>query len=197
MSIVEIHKGMSAELGRWLETEGLLASLSEHERGIMTIPLGRWRHDLIEAVNWLSETVGVFAWAVSLLKSLPPYDSRFSHEELMVRLRIGKPLKIPETLRLRPTEELQAARQTALQWEHRSQAARHHRDAAPNDPAGGQSAVAQQAANVRKNGRLPEPIDLDFSAFGRPCASLSREQIDQLIAISEKRAAALSWLCGR
>ena len=196
MSIVEIHKGMAADLGRWIETEGLHTCLSDSERGLLTIPLGHWRQDLIDAVGWLVEPLGVFAWSVSLIKTLPPYDRRFTHDDLLMRLRIGKPLQMPGALRLRSAGELQAARQTAQLWEWRAQAAQRPCGADLIDPMGGPTSVSAQAANGWKNGRLPEPIDRDFPAFGRAYASLSRQQTDLLAAIAEQRAAALRWLCG-
>jgi len=196
MSIVEIHKGMVAELSRWLETEGLLTCLNENERGLLAIPLGRWQPDLIEAVGWLVEPLGVFAWAVSLIKTLPPYDRRFSSEDLLIRLRLGKPLRIPDLLRLRSMEELQAALHTAQQWESRSTMA--SRPPGPGRPAPevGPPAVGQ-AANGRTNGLQPGPAGRQIPASDRPRASLSPQQAELLRAISEQRAAALRWLCGR
>jgi hypothetical protein len=187
MSIVEIHKGMAADLGRWIEAEGLGIFLSEPERGLLTMPLGRWQTDLVEAVGWRVEPLGIFAWAVSLIKALPPYDRRFSHDDLLMRLRIGKPLQIPGTLRLRPAAELQASYRTAQLWEWRAQQAR----------TAGPAAVETEAAKGWKEGLLPEPVDRDFPAFGRAYASLSRQQGDLLAAIAEHRVTALRWLCGQ
>jgi hypothetical protein len=187
MSIVEIHKGMAADLGRWIETEGLGAFLSEPERGLVTTPLGRWQTDLIEAVGWRVESLGIFAWAVSLIKTLPPYDRRFSHDDLLLHLRIGKPLQIPGTLRLRPAGELRVAYRTAQLWKWRAQQTRD------TDP----TPIKTEAARGWKEGLLPEPVDHDFPAFGRAYASLSHQQVDLLSAIAKHRTAALRWLCGR
>jgi hypothetical protein len=196
MSIVEIHKGMASDLGRWIETEGLQTFLSESERALVVTPLGHWQSDLVEAVGWQLEPLGMFAWALSLIKALPPYDRRFSHDDLLMRLKIGKPLQPPGTLRLRSAEELQAACRTAQLWEWRAQVAQRPCGADPIDSAGAPTSVAVQAANGWKNGLLPEPIGQDFPAFGHAYATLSRQQVDLLAAIAEQRAAALRWLCG-
>lgn len=187
MSIVEIHKGMAADLGRWVEAEGLHIFLSKAEHGLLAIPLGHWQTDLIEAVGWRVEPLGIFAWAVSLIKTLPPYDHRFSHEDLLIRLRIGKPLQVPHTLRLRSDGELQTAYQTAQLWAWRAQQTRSN----------GTTPIEAQAAKGWKEGLLPKPVERDFPAFGRAYASLSRQQSEVLTAISEQRVAALRWLCGQ
>jgi len=197
MSIVEIHKGMAADLGRWIKTEGLDVFLSEPEQGLLTTPLGHWKPDLIEVVGWQLEPLGIFAWAVSLIKSLPPYDRRFSHDDLLMRLRIGKPLQVPAALRLRTADELQAAYRIAQLWEWRAQAAQRPLGADPTDPPGGPSLISARTASAWKEGLLPEPIDQDFPAFGRSYVSLSRQQIELLAAIAEQRTAALRWLCGQ
>jgi hypothetical protein len=186
MSIVEIHKGMAADLGRWIEAEGLHTCLSNAERGLLALPLGRWQTDLIEAVSWRLEPLGIFAWAVSLIKTLPPYDRRFSHDDLLVRLRIGKPLQMPHTLRLRSDRELQAAYQTAQLWEWRVQ-----------QIGSNTTPIEAKAAKGWKDGLLPKPVDRDFPAFDRAYASLSRQQSELLTAISEQRVAAFRWLYGQ
>ncbi|MBI3620859.1 MAG: hypothetical protein HY208_01530 [Nitrospirae bacterium] len=200
MSIVEIHKGMASDLGKWLEREGLHTFLSESERGLVVMPLGHWQTDLVEAVGWRLEPLGIFAWALSLIKTLPPYDRRFSQDDLLMRLKIGKPLQPPATLHLRSAGELQAAHRTARLWEWRAQAAQRPMGADqpdPMNPDGHPTSIAAQAAGAWKEGLLPEPIGEDFPAFGRAYASLSRQQIDLLAAIAEQRAAALGWLCGQ
>jgi len=203
MSIVEIHKGMAADLGRWVQSEGLDVFLSEPEQGLLTTPLGHWKPDLIELIGWQLEPLGIFAWAISLIKSLPPYDRRFSHDDLLMRLRIGKPLQVPATLRLRTAAELQTAHRIAQLWDWRAQLAQRPRGADlphpadPMNPAGSPASIAEQAANAWKEGLLPEPIDQDFPAFGRAYASMSRQQVELLAAIAEQRAAALRWLCGQ
>lgn len=203
MSIVEIHKGMAADLGRWIEAEGLQTFLSESERALVVTPLGHWQSDLLEAVGWRLEPLGMFAWALSLIKTLPPYDCRFSQDDLLMRLKIGKPLQPTGTLRLRPAEELQAACRTAQLWEWRAQVAQRPcgadlaNPADPMNPAGTPTSLAVQAANGWKEGLLPEPIGQDFPAFGRAYASLPHQQIELLAAIADQRAAALRWLCGQ
>jgi len=204
MSIVEIHKGMAADLGRWIKTEGLQTFLSEAELALVVTPLGHWQTDLLEAVGWRLEPLGIFAWALSLVKTLPPYDHRFSHDDLLMRLKIGKPLQPSGTLRLRSSEELQTACRAAQLWEWRVRLAQLPRGAEPAEPpdpidhaAGGSTSISVQAHNGWKAGLLPEPIDDDFPAFGRAYAALSRQQIELLAPIAEQRAAALRWLCGQ
>jgi hypothetical protein len=197
MSIVEIHKGMASDLGKWLETEGLHTFLSESERALVVTPLGHWQADLVEAVGWRLEPLGIFAWALSLIKILPPYDRRFSQDDLLMRLKIGKPLQPPAALQLRSASELQAAYRTAKLWEWRAQAAQRPMGADPLDLNGHPTSIAAQAAGACQEGLLPEPIGEDFPAFGRAYASLSCQQIELLAAIADQRAAALGWLCGQ
>jgi hypothetical protein len=186
LSIVEIHKGMAADLGRWVEAEELHTFLSNAERGLLELPLGHWQTDLIEAVGWRVEPLGIFAWAVSLIKILPPYDRRFSHDDLLMRLRIGKPLQMPHTLRLRSDRELQTAYQTAQLWEWRAQ-----------QIGSNTKPIEAKAAKGWKDGLLPKPVERDFPAFGHAYASLSRQQRELLTTISEQRVAAFRWLCGQ
>jgi hypothetical protein len=199
MSIVEIHRSMVAELGRWLEAEGLQPFLTEPERGLLTIPLGHWNPDLLEAVGWRVESLGVLAWALSLTKTMPPYDRRFGRDELLMRLQTGKPLQPHrDAARLRPADELRKAMKAAALWEWRAHTARlldttEERPDESTLPA----FIESQARTGLAQGLLPEPIDGDFPAFGRPYRALSDEQAVLVATIAKERAEALRWLCGQ
>ncbi len=199
MSIVEIHKGMVADLGRWLSAEGLQTFLTEPEQGLLAIPLGHWNADLIDAVGWRAETLGILAWALSLIKTLPPYDRRFSRDELLMRLQTGKPLQPHrDGAQLRPADELRKAMKGAALWEWRAHTARMLDTTEPRpDEIDLPAFIASQARSARDHGLIPEPIEGDFPAFGRPYRALANEQAALLATIAKERAEALRWLCGQ
>ncbi|MEW6325585.1 MAG: DUF4272 domain-containing protein [Nitrospirota bacterium] len=198
LSIVEIHKGMVADLGRWIETEGLRPYLTESESALLAAPLGHWTEDLVESVGWRLEPLGVLAWALGLIKALPPYDRRCSHDELLMRLRLGKSLRPQrEAARLLPMAQLQAASKAAQLWEWRAQTEDILRR--PEQLPGAADLVAfiaSQARAARQRALIPEPIDGDFPALGRSYRGLSDEQRLLLAAIAKARAETFRWLCG-
>lgn len=198
MSIVEIHRGMAADLGKWIDAEGLAAHFAESEQPLLAEPLGRWSRDAADAVSWRIESLGVFIWALGLIKSLPPYDQRFSHDDLLLRLRIGKPLQpLLAKTQLRPSAELQLAQEAARVWQWRAQTT-------PSPGTTGQipahlnlpDFIAATAQTARQQGLIPEPIGGDFPALGRPYRELSPDQTALMTAIARERAAAFIWLCG-
>jgi hypothetical protein len=197
MSIVEIHRGLSADLGKWIDAEGLATHFAESERPLLAEPLGRWSRDAADAVSWRIESLGIFVWALGLIKSLLPYDRRFSHDDLLLRLRIGKPLQpLLAKTQLRPIAELQLAQEAARLWQWRAQA--HLPGTTGQMPAhlNLPDVIAATARTARQQGLIPEPIGGDFPAFDHPYRELSPDQTALVVAIARERAAAFLWLCG-
>lgn len=199
LSIVEIHRGLLADLGRWIDTEGLRPYLTESELALLAAPLGHWTVELVDGVGWRMEPLGVLVWALGLNKSMPPYDRRCSHDELLMRLRLGKPLQPQrEAAKLLPEAQLQSALQAAQLWEWRAHTAEIlHNPAQIPATVDLEAFVTQQARTARQQGLIPEPIDGDFPALGRAYRTLSETQRVLLAAIAKERTETLRWLCGQ
>ena len=198
LSIVEIHKGLQTDLSRWVETEKLRPYLTESEAALLAVPIGRWPTELVEDVGWRLESLGVMVWALGLIPTLPPYDRRCQHDDLLMHLRLGRPLRPQRAdVRLRANAQLALALETAKLWEWRAQTAAILKQ--PDKiPAGVDMAgfVADRAATARRQGLVGEPIDGDLPALGRAYRALTDAEVTTLTAIAKLRADTLRWLCG-
>jgi hypothetical protein len=199
LSIVEIHKGLLADLGRWIDAEELRPYLTDSELALLATPLGHWTPELVEGVGWRMEPLGILVWSLGLIKILPPYDRRCAHDELLMRLRLGKSLEPQrDTIQFRPAEQLDAALEAAELWEWRAQTAAVLKSpqlipANVDLPA----FIASRAASAHRQGLIPEVLENDFPALGLPYRTLPDSQLALLAAIAKERAEALRWLCGR
>ena len=199
LSIVEIHRKMVADLAAWLQSEELTSYLTREEEAILGVPLGHWRKEMIDRIGWKIETLGVLVWALSLSKKITPYDQRCHHDDLLIRLRIGKSiLPTIEKARLRSTEELARAQKAATLWQWRAQTAQVLSTLnALSDQGALPGSITSTAEAAWHKGVLPEPLDGDFSAFGRPYREASSERVDLLSTIAHTRAKGLKWLMGQ
>ena len=198
LSIVEIHRGMVADMGNWIDKEGMAPYLLNKERELLDQSIGHWSREAVDSVGWQTEALGIFTWALSLTKTLPAYDCRVSHDDLLMYLRIGKPLQpILAKVRLRPIEQLQQAGEAAALWRWRAQTSKilDNPGALPanvNLP----EFIASTASTACEKGILSKIIDGDFAAFGRPYREASADQTTLLAAIADERARAFQWLLG-
>lgn len=154
--------------------------------------------------SWRLEAFGVLAWALGLVESLLPYDAQVPDDRLKT-FPPEEPSAFVERARLRPREEIDAARDLAELWHWRArtrqlvESGRPFPDSKEFREAGLSSyddIVRVAAAKAASEGRIPPLIDGDFPAFGSAFRSLGAAQYAEARSIAAERHFALNWLCG-
>ncbi|MCL6638477.1 MAG: DUF4272 domain-containing protein [Firmicutes bacterium] len=197
LTVVKIHEDLIARLNDWMDKEGLILYQSARERELFARPPGSWNWQEVVNASWRTEALGVILWALSVVGSLPPYDTEFSQKDVLKPLNLyGPPGNFLAAADLRPAPEIEKAREVAGLWHWRSRATSLQKQGAV--PAGGLTfpeiikAVAGQLA-----GKLAiEPVQDDFPAFGKPYAELTGDEYSLVSSIAAERHFALNWLCG-
>jgi hypothetical protein len=186
------------ELREWLGSEGAGRHQSTRERDAFRRPLGAWSdRDLIDA-GWRTESLGVMLWALSVYDDLPPYDAQFEDVPDHVPL-LGPAARFLEETSLRPADEIARARDLAELWHWRSRTTQLQADddfKSSHPELELDEIVRETARAAREAGDIPEPIDQDFPAFGKPYRDLSTEEYEEATSIAMERHFALNWLCG-
>jgi hypothetical protein len=106
-----------SELLDWLRAEGIFSSLSPVEHHLMLRPLGGWTKAHFREMSWRIESLGILAWALGLVDSLPPYDTKFSHQAIQALFPLLQSTKLLSSrAKLRSVETLAGARAVAQRW---------------------------------------------------------------------------------
>jgi hypothetical protein len=153
------------------------------------LPEGEGNAVVVDAV-WQAEGLGTLLWALGRLE-LPPYDLAFDHDRLLATALDGATL--------RPTEEIEHAREAARLWLWRARTSALQAGGGVRLPDRWQSfdqLIAATAMRAHEHGLLPRPLRGDFPAFGTVYRELSLEQRKEAESIAWERHRALNWLCG-
>jgi hypothetical protein len=153
------------------------------------LPEGTDDPDVVDAV-WQAEGLGTLLWSLGRL-GLPPYDLAFDHDRLLAVTLDGAAL--------RPTSEIEHARQTARLWHWRARTSALQEEGAVPLPERWKSfdqLIGATAMRGHEQGLLPRPLRGDFPAFGTVYRDLSPEQRWEARSIAWERHRALNWLCG-
>ncbi|MEA2209622.1 MAG: hypothetical protein QOF54_2099 [Solirubrobacteraceae bacterium] len=185
------------ETHRWLIREKLAHALSSAERTLLAKPQPEWTQDEVAEAGWRNESMGVLLWAIGALEELPPYDVRFE------RLPSFVPLLAPTsgfraTASLRSPGAIEKARGAAELWHWRARARHVLESDDPRSKGRDLDAIACQTATLAfAEGSLPEPIDGDFPAYGKPFRALDADEYAAVTSSAVERHHALNWLAGR
>ena len=185
------------ESHRWLIRENLSSALSAGERARLAKPVPEWTQAEVIEANWQNEAMGVLLWAIGALEELPSYDTRFE------RLPAFVPLLAPTSdfrgaASLRSPEVIGQARGTAELWHWRARTRQLLESDEPQAAGHDLDAIVRQAATLAlAEGSLPEPIEDDFPAYGKPFRALDADEYSAVTSSAVERHRALNWLAGR
>lgn len=165
---------------------------SPRELALLARPSAEWDgQDVVDAI-WRGEALGALAWSLGLHEELPGYDEPFDHVAVARELELGH-------ARLRPSAELEQARETARLWHWRARTAQLHEESTLTLPPRWRSfdqLVAAAAMRGFEEGLLPTPLRGDFPAFGKVYRHLEGKQRALLHSIAAERHYAFVWLLG-
>ncbi len=165
---------------------------SPRESELLALPASAWNEQEVLDAVWRGEALGTILWALQAADELPPYDTPFDHALVARWLE-------PADVELRPSGELESAREAARLWHWRARTAILEREGRVELPERWKSyrqIVAVAAMRGHEQGLLPEPRRGDFPAFGRVYRELTDEQQLLALSIAAERHFALNWLCG-
>ncbi len=178
-------------------------ALTDGERVLSESTLITITEDQQIDASWWIEGAAMLAWALGMLDELPSFDVQVEHELLG---RIPNPAALADfraSAKLRPVEELEAARSAAELWNWRSRT----RELAeggftmPDEmkkPGLGSldDVVRVTAAHALQEGTIRRAIDGDFAAREKPYKALTADEWSEVRSIALERHRALNWLCG-
>lgn len=150
---------------------------------------GARERQVVDAL-WEAEGLGALLWGFELAP-MPPYDQCFELERL--------PRRVANEARLRASEEIEHARESARLWHWRARTAFLHTGSSLELPASWSSfeqLIAVAALRGHELGLLPAPIRGDFPAYGTAYRSLPADRQLEALSIAYERHRALNWLCG-
>jgi hypothetical protein len=162
---------------------------SELRSALLQLPTHQTDPAVIDAI-WRGEALGTLLWALTLAE-LPAFDTPFDYEVLIAE-RIDNP-------RLRPTPEIEHARDTAQLWHWRARTTLLQAEDGVTLPERWKSfdqLIAATAMHGHESGLLPLPLRGDFRAFDTVYRHLTPTQHAVTHSIALERHHALNWLCG-
>lgn len=194
----QAHETLLNELVRWLERTGLREDQSPDERAMFAEPLGSWQAEEVIDASWRAESLGVIQWALRYVDALPPWDEPFDHQEVLLPLDLlGDPSAYESRALLRPSPEIEGAREVAELWHWRANASEAEvQAAAPPEGWTFEEMIATTAQEAFEDGQIPETIEDDFPVFGKPYFDLDEDEFTFVSKIAAERHLALNWLCG-
>ncbi len=201
-NVVPTMKAYYAEAAQkindWLFQEELFIWQSNEEKQLFSKEIGTWtRRDLINA-SWRAESLGIFLWALSLITQIPKYDEKFNKAEILKNSRLLKPSnRIARRIKLRSSEEITKAKDTAKHWLWRSKTNRFIADEIP-PPSGYtfEQLIKISAEKGFQAGMNEAPLADDFPAYNKAYRDLTQKEYHTLSSIAIERHHALAWLCG-
>ena len=184
------------ETHRWLIREQLTAGLSVRERALLAKSLSDWSEREAAAASWRNEALGVLLWALSVFDDMPGYDVRFERLPSLVPL-LAPTAEFRRTASLRSADEIGRARDLAELWHWRARTRQlQERDGPPVAGVDLDAITRQAAALAHAKGSIPQPIEEDFPAFGKPYRALDADEHADVTSGAVERHYTLNWLCG-
>jgi hypothetical protein len=184
------------ESHRWLIREKLVEDLSGGERALIAKELAEWTPQEQTNAGWRNESLGVLLWALSALDEIPPYDAGFERLPALVPL-LAPTADFRARASLRPPEVIGRARDIAELWHWRARTRQlQERGELQGDGHDLDAITRQAAALAQADGSIPQPIDEDFPAYGKPYRELDSAEYASVTSSAVERHYALNWLCG-
>jgi hypothetical protein len=181
-----------------LRETGLWEDASPQERVFFeTTPTQLSQRQLADT-SWRLESEACLAWALQLTTDIPPFDEEAERDEILPTVATERPVEFIRDARLRPKEQIAAARDRAQMWHWRARTrllAEEGYEPGPEEQTL-DDIVREVAPRASADGLIPPPIDGDFPAYGVAYRDLPPEQYLEAMSIARERHFVLNWLCG-
>jgi Domain of unknown function (DUF4272) len=185
----------------WTRDVGLWDATTEVDRYFLQVPVGSLDRQARVDAFWRRESLGTLLWALGAYPSMLQYDEQFG--DLPVLPVPGEKSAVREFLKgshLRPSAEIDKARDVAELWNWRSRTTRLISGELPlpegYTPERLRDIVEAAAKAAHERGDIPRPIQGDFPVRGEPYAALGQDEFSVAQSIAMERHYALNWLCG-
>ena len=194
----QMYTDSATRLDDWLSAKGLLTGFLPEEINLISKEPGTWSDAEITAAMGETERLGCLCWALSLLRSIPPYDSRFDIKKLLPFLHLMEDnFDIQSAATLRTLDSLLNARSQAHHWDWRATTQKIiNQTKKPQDKTEYDQMITFAAKTGCSSGYHDEPLSGDFPAFGKPYRKLTAVEFALIHNIISARLLAFDWLCG-
>ena len=181
-----------------LRASGLWSAAEREEQAVLQTPVADLDPLQVTATSLRAESLACLLWALGRLDEIPAYDAPADPALLLTLMSSDD---VAES-GLRPRDEIERARTIAEIWHWRSRTRELLEEGQPfpGVPAfpvkSWDDVVRYVTPQAVKLGFIPNAIDEDFPALGRPYRHLSADDWSRLRSIAMERHLALNWLCG-
>ena len=170
-----------ADMAAMLGETGLIAHLSEIERGLFAMELGRWHFQDVREMSWRGEALLVLVWALGRVDRLPPIHEQSVGVHFELESQCERIEEFAAEATLRSEDELE-------QMEGYVQSVRL-RAQTPDDFEG----IPWLAGKAEGFGGEP-PVEGDLPIGGRPFREVGIDVRNDVNSIALERHRALYWL---
>jgi hypothetical protein len=181
----------------WLRGQDLTGELTPREAALLDSQPGSVAPEAVSEVSWQSEALVTLGWAVGAL-ALPPVGALADPRRIIEV--VPHPWDETQDWLRDPAivSELDAVREREVAeiWYWRLTIEALRRSASPAVSGGYEDAIQDVAAEALDAGLVPTQRAGDFTVRGKRLKDLSRNDVDELIAVTGQRLRALNWLCG-
>lgn len=154
--------------------------------------------------SWRIESFQVLLWSLGRLSDLPAFDVQ-ADQDILKGYADGSLEQFLKKARLLPIEKVDRMRDLAETWHWRSRTRQIIEEGrvlkpSPQMVSAGlrtfDDIIRLSAETAAKEGRIPDTMDGDFVAFGKPYRAMTAEEWSIVRSITKERHFALNWLCG-
>ncbi len=184
-----------------LRVSGLWEAMTPDEQRFVSTSAYELDQDLYYDAGWKVEAAVCLLWALGMISELPPYDTE-TDPKVVIRIP-NDPDHVQQLIKqakLRKEIEIDDARDTAELWHWRSRTRElEEQGVTPSKKSRFTTmdeVVRFSAVKHFEEGRIPQPIDSDFPAFGKAYRDLTEKEWTNIRCVSIERHRTLNWLCG-
>jgi hypothetical protein len=184
-----------------LRVSGLWDVMTEYEQQFISTPAYEQDQDRYIDAGWKVEAAACLMWSLGMIPELSPYDTE-AEPKIVISVPNDRDhaLHLINNAILRKVFDINDARDQAEVWHWRSRA-RELEEQGITPPKKSRFSsidemVRSTAAKQFEEGRIPQPIDGDFPAFGKAYRNLTAKEWTNIHTISMERHRAFNWLCG-
>jgi hypothetical protein len=202
--------GMIAGVGKWFHGAGLAPALISPELALLELPPNNWERPVLEAIAeaMIEESIAVLFAGLNLVASLPAYDSRVDADEMLRLLPFLSDSPFVTHHGMDPREEWTVMATSVSRAPDADIARGAHiaglwwwRAVSEALVRGGELPRPRLAAILRDGAAAGRALGIcyagdDFSAFGKPYATLSDDEHRAAAVIAEARVRAFRWMQG-
>jgi hypothetical protein len=190
--------GIWKKIVAWFAEEGVKPHQSAQERKLLAKPFGKWSQGEVFETIWRTEALAALLWALGKLPEMPSYETMVHSKAVFAVIPLLVPTaEFKQTVKLRPDEEIESARQAAEFWHWRARTEQlRQRGFVPPSGDTFEACIERGVKAAKRDKIVPRIKQGDVSILGKPYSQLTQEEYANAHSVAVERHYALNWLCG-